>query len=120
MKMNKRGSGGLPPIVRDANRLLLLTEEVVRRFSRYYKYTIGTDMRRQAMQLSRLANRAWRDKPNQAGHVARLLKFVRTSAKQGRNRTWKKRRGSPGVNGHLDAMLNALSCRGNRNSTARQ
>lgn len=68
-----QGGGGLPPIVRTANRLLVVTEEVVRRFPRYHKYTVGSDMRRQAMQLSRLANRAWRDKGNQAEHVSRLV-----------------------------------------------
>lgn len=68
-----QSGAGLPPIVRTANRLLVVTEEVVRRFSRYHKYTVGTDMRRQAMQLSRLANRAWRDKTNQVEHVGRLV-----------------------------------------------
>jgi hypothetical protein len=63
----------LPPIVRDANRLLVLTEEVVRRFPRYHKYAVGADLRRQAMLLARLANRAWRDTANQAEHVARLV-----------------------------------------------
>lgn len=39
----------------------------------YHKYTVGTDMRRQAMQLSRLVNRAWRDRASQAEYVARLV-----------------------------------------------
>ncbi|MBV5299953.1 MAG: hypothetical protein JZU64_17915 [Rhodoferax sp.] len=33
----------LPPIYRDCRRLLLHTEQVVMRFSRYHKYTVGTD-----------------------------------------------------------------------------
>ncbi|MCG5499157.1 hypothetical protein [Ectothiorhodospira variabilis] len=49
------------PIWRDAQRLLVLTEEAVRRFPRYHKYTLGTELRRQAMQVCRLVNRAWRD-----------------------------------------------------------
>lgn len=32
----------LPPIYRDIRRLLVLTEDLVRRFSRYHKYTVGT------------------------------------------------------------------------------
>lgn len=41
----------LPPVYRDCRRLLVHTEEVVRRFARYHKYTVGTDLRRQeAMQ----------------------------------------------------------------------
>ena len=32
----------LPPIYRDCRRLLVLTEDMVRRFSRYHKYTVGT------------------------------------------------------------------------------
>ena len=33
---------------RDANRLMLVIEEAVRKFPRYHKYAIGTDLRRQA------------------------------------------------------------------------
>lgn len=36
----------LPPNYRDCRRLLVLTEDIVRRFSRYHKYTVGTDLRR--------------------------------------------------------------------------
>jgi hypothetical protein len=43
----------LPPIYRDCRLLLVHTEEVVRRFSRYHKYTVGTDLRQQAMALMR-------------------------------------------------------------------
>jgi len=35
----------LPPIYRDCRRLLVHTEAVVQRFSRYHKYTVGTDLR---------------------------------------------------------------------------
>jgi hypothetical protein len=39
---------------RDANRLLLLEiKQAVRRFPRYHKYALGTDLRRQAMTLCR-------------------------------------------------------------------
>lgn len=46
------------PIWRDANRLLVVIEEAVRGFPRYHKYTLGADMRRQAMSICRLIVRA--------------------------------------------------------------
>jgi hypothetical protein len=49
------------PIWRDAQRLLVIVEEAIRRFPRYHKYTLGSDLRRQVMLLCRLVNRAWRD-----------------------------------------------------------
>ena len=48
----------LPPIYRDIRRLLVHTEEMVRRFSRYHTYTVGTDLRTQAMFMMRGVNRA--------------------------------------------------------------
>ena len=64
------------PIWRDAQRLLVLTEEAVRRFPRYHKYTLGGDLRRQAMQVCRLVNRAWRDPQGRSRHVAHLVMAV--------------------------------------------
>ncbi|MDO8947225.1 MAG: four helix bundle protein [Desulfocapsaceae bacterium] len=46
------------PIWRDCNRLLLEIEQSVRGFPRYHKYTVGADMRRQAMVICRLLVRA--------------------------------------------------------------
>ena len=46
------------PIWRDAQRLLVVVEDALRRFPRYHKYTLGTDLRRQAMLMCRLVNRA--------------------------------------------------------------
>ncbi|MBP6809444.1 MAG: four helix bundle protein [Chromatiaceae bacterium] len=46
------------PIWRDANRLLLAIEQAVRVFPRYHKYTLGSELRRQAMQVCRLIMRA--------------------------------------------------------------
>jgi hypothetical protein len=63
----------LPPIYRDCRRLLLHTEEVVRRFSRYHKYTVGTDLRQQAMALMRGVHVAVYDRPNQPRHVQALV-----------------------------------------------
>jgi len=53
-----RGSRERLPIWRDAQRLLFDVEEAVRSFSRYHKYTLDTDLRRQAMDLCRLLARA--------------------------------------------------------------
>jgi hypothetical protein len=63
----------LPPNYRDCRRLLVHTEDTVRRFSRYHKYTVGTDLRQRAMQLMRTVNQAVHDKPRQAEHVRALV-----------------------------------------------
>ena len=55
----------LPPIVRLAERLVVMVEEAVRRFARYHKYTFGTELRQQAHAVLRLCHRAWRDKEAQ-------------------------------------------------------
>ncbi|WP_457671442.1 four helix bundle protein [Thiolapillus sp.] len=46
------------PIWRDAQRLLLEVEQAVKLFPRYHKYTLGTDLRRQAMEICRCLSRA--------------------------------------------------------------
>lgn len=59
--MNNAVNGGNParlPIWRDAQRLLLEIELAVKAFPRYQKYTLGSDLRRQAMDLCRLLARA--------------------------------------------------------------
>ncbi len=61
----------LPPIYRDCRRLLVLTEDMVRRFSRYHKYTVGTDLRQSA--IMRTVNQAVHDKPRQAQYVQALV-----------------------------------------------
>lgn len=63
----------LPPIYRDCRRLLVLTEDLVRRFSRYHKYTVGTDLRQSAMAIMRTVNQAVHDKQRQAQHVQALV-----------------------------------------------
>ncbi len=64
---------GLPTICRDANRLLLAVEQCVRNFPRYHKYQLGSQLRAQALDVARLAQRAWRDKRHQAAHVGQLV-----------------------------------------------
>ena len=63
----------LPPVYRDCWRLLVHTEELVRRFSRYHKYTVGTDLRRQAMAVMRGVHTAVYDRTDQAKHIGALV-----------------------------------------------
>lgn len=62
----------LPPIVKQAQRLVADIENSVRRFSRYHKYTIGQDLRSQAMTVTRAAFRAWRDQTRQVQRAHEL------------------------------------------------
>ena len=66
-------SFALPPIVKLAERLLLEIEQAVRSFPRHHKYTLGTDLRQQAMEVVRLCNRAWRDRARQGHWTERLV-----------------------------------------------
>lgn len=68
----------LPPVYRDCCRLLVYTEAVVRRFSRYHKCTVGADLRQQAMGLMCGMYVAVYDKPCQARHVQALVWQVET------------------------------------------
>jgi len=60
------------PIWRDANQLLLLIEQAVSFFPRYHKYTLGTDLRRQAMTVCRLIVRAYNDTERRRQYVHQL------------------------------------------------
>ena len=66
----------LPPIYRDCRRLLVHTEEAVKRFSRYHKYTVGTDLRQAAMKIMRTVHRAVYDKAQHAKHLDALVWLV--------------------------------------------
>lgn len=63
----------LPPLYRDCRRLLTHTEEVVRRFSRYHKYTVGADLRRQAFAVMRGVHMAVYDRAEQRRHIEALV-----------------------------------------------
>lgn len=63
----------LPEIAKKSERLLVDIEQVVRGFVRYHKYTIGTDLRAQAMTVVRLCHRTWRDRANQLQWVSDLV-----------------------------------------------
>ena len=63
----------LPPICRDCRRLLVHTESVVQRFSRYHKYTVRTDLRQQAMSVMRGVHLAVYGQAHQASQVGTLV-----------------------------------------------
>jgi hypothetical protein len=63
----------LPPIAKAAERLLVEIEQAVRAFPRYHKYALGQDLRAQAMTVSRLSNRAWRDRARQLHWTDQLV-----------------------------------------------
>jgi len=56
---------------RQAQQLLCLIEEAVKRFPRYHKYTVGSDLRRQAMTVMRTMHRAVFEKT--PAHVTDLM-----------------------------------------------
>ncbi|MCI5147797.1 MAG: four helix bundle protein [Candidatus Electrothrix sp. AR3] len=64
------------PIWRDANRLLLELEQAVRQFSRYHKYTVGTDLRRQAMYICRMLVRSLSAEEGQRLHQVRQMRHA--------------------------------------------
>lgn len=63
----------LPEITKKAERLVADIEQAVRGFARYHKYTLGADLRAQAMTVLRLCHRAWRDRPRQQHWVSELI-----------------------------------------------
>jgi hypothetical protein len=63
----------LPPVVKQAERMLEEVETAVRGFSRFHKYTFGSTVRAQAFKVACLAHRAWRDRPRQGEWLDRLV-----------------------------------------------
>lgn len=62
-----------PPIMRSIERLLADVERAVSTFNRKHRYDLGRDVRRQAMVVFHLANRACRDRDRQARWVEDLV-----------------------------------------------
>ncbi len=62
-----------PPIISLAERIVVQMEIAVQRFARYHKYTLGTDLRKQSLEVYRLAHRAWRDKSQQIQWLTQLV-----------------------------------------------
>ncbi len=50
----------------------MVIEEAVTRFPRRHRYTLGADVRRDAMQVNRCVHRAWRDRSQQFARVREL------------------------------------------------
>ncbi len=63
----------LPDIAKKAERLLLDVEQAVKNFSRYHKYSLGSEIREQARTVLRLCHRAWRDRQRQAHWISELV-----------------------------------------------
>jgi hypothetical protein len=62
----------IPAIVKSAERLMADLEIAVTRFPRAHRYTLGSDLRSQVMEVARRAHRAWRDRSGQVGRVIEL------------------------------------------------
>ena len=65
-----------PAIWADAMRLAVEIEQAVRRFSRYHKYTLGADMRRQAAHICQLVGQAARFAHQRPRTLERLVMAV--------------------------------------------
>ena len=63
----------LPPVVKLAERVLVMIEQAVRRFPRYHRYAVGDDLRADARKVVRLAHRAWRDRARSVEWKSRLV-----------------------------------------------
>jgi hypothetical protein len=60
------------PIWRDANQFLLAIEKGVRLFPRYHKYTLGTELRKNALQICLLIQKAYQHKSQQCRYLQEL------------------------------------------------
>lgn len=63
----------LPDVAKKSERLLVDLEQAVRGMARYHKYTLGSDIRTQAMAVVRMCHRAWRDQSNRASWISQLV-----------------------------------------------
>ena len=64
------------PIWRDANPFLLVIEEALRDFPRYHKYILGTELRRQDMDVCPLILRAAQADDQRPRRVQQLVNAV--------------------------------------------
>ena len=63
----------LPPILKLAERLVVEIEQAVRSWPRYHKYTHGSTLRTQAIEVLQLANRAWRTRNQRSEWTGKLV-----------------------------------------------
>ena len=66
----------LPTIYRDCRRVLPQTKAVVRRFGRYHKYTVGSDLHQQAFAVMRGLHMSVYDRAQQTRHIQALAWLV--------------------------------------------
>jgi len=66
------------PVYRDTYQLILKIFEYTKDFSKEYKYTLGEDMKRDAMQLTRSIYRANKHKYNQWGQTRLIFGVLNT------------------------------------------
>jgi len=64
------------PILRDANQLLLETEQIVRHFPRYHKYTLGSELRAKVFKINQLLARAWQYKEQTQYYLQRVIRAI--------------------------------------------
>ena len=68
----------LPPVVKLAESFCVQMEQAVRRFSRYYKFTVGTELRLAAIRVAEIAHRAWRERASQSEWTKQLVEAIDT------------------------------------------
>ncbi len=66
----------LPPIVKLAEQLLVDIEQAVRRFHKDFKHQIGAELRTQAMNIARIAHRAWRQPSRRVEWLTNMVEAV--------------------------------------------
>jgi len=64
------------PIWQQANRLLLELELSVKQFSRYHKYTIGTELRQLALRLCKAIHRAFTRKHSKIKCIQQVVELI--------------------------------------------
>ena len=62
-----------PPIIKLTERIMLQLEIAIHGFTRYHKYTLGTNLHQQAIHVYRLAHKAWRNKAQQLDWLSQLV-----------------------------------------------
>ena len=64
------------PIWQQANRLLLELEIIVKQFSRYHKYTIGTELRQVVLRLCKAIHRAFTSKYSKTKCIQDVVELI--------------------------------------------